>query len=92
MAGEPKYDVFLVYEDHPMPLSEATRGERVRLDSLPSHGALSDRLVAMGIRPGVTLEVIRRGRPGGILHLACGILEFMLRQEHAAQMRVSRLV
>ena len=34
------------------------------------------------------LEVIRRGRPGGLLHLAHGVLEFMLRQEHAAQMEV----
>jgi ferrous iron transport protein A len=37
----------------------------------------------------VRLDVLRRGRPGGILHLAHGMLEFMLRREHAEQMRVS---
>jgi ferrous iron transport protein A len=43
----------------------------------------------MGIRPGVEIEVIRRGKPGGILHLACGFLEFMLRHEHAEQITVA---
>jgi len=43
----------------------------------------------MGIRPGVEIEVLRRGQPGGILHLASGLLEFMLRQEQAAEMEVT---
>jgi ferrous iron transport protein A len=72
-----------------MPLSEAREGLKVRLDSLPSDGPLAQRLLAMGIRPGATLEVLRRGRPGGILHLSCGMLEFMLRREQAAQIAVS---
>jgi ferrous iron transport protein A len=42
----------------------------------------------MGVHPGAEIEVLRRGRPGGILHLACGFLEFMLRQEHASEMEV----
>lgn len=42
----------------------------------------------MGVRPGAEIEVLRRGKPGGILHLSCGFLEFMLRHEHAAQMSV----
>lgn len=48
--------------------------------------------MAMGVKPGVQLEVLRRGRPGGILHLACGALEFMLRREHAEQVVVSPAV
>jgi ferrous iron transport protein A len=43
----------------------------------------------MGIRPGAQLEVLRRGRPGGILHVACGILECMIRHEHAAELEGS---
>jgi ferrous iron transport protein A len=74
-----------------MPLSEARDGVKVRLDSLPSDGPLAQRLLALGIRPGATLEVLRRGRPGGILHLSCGVLEFMLRREQAAQITVSHL-
>jgi ferrous iron transport protein A len=37
----------------------------------------------------VQLEVLRRGTPGGILHLAHGLFEFMLRQEHAEEMAVT---
>jgi len=70
-------------------LSEAPEGTWVRIETLPSHPGLRDRLVALGIRPGVQVEVLRRGRPGGILHLAHGLLEFMLRQEHARQMTVT---
>ncbi len=74
-----------------MPLSDAPEGLRVRLESLPDDGPLSNRLLAMGIRPGAVLEVLRRGRPGGILHLSCGMLEFMLRRDQASRMEVSRL-
>jgi ferrous iron transport protein A len=74
---------------HAWLLSEATVGTRVRIETLPSDSALKDRLLALGIRPGVQVEVLRRGRPGGILHLAHGLLEFMLRQEQARQMTVT---
>jgi ferrous iron transport protein A len=37
----------------------------------------------------VRLELVRRGRPGGLLHLAHGIQEFMLRQHQAAGISVS---
>jgi ferrous iron transport protein A len=43
----------------------------------------------MGVRPGVEIEVLRRGKPGGILHLSCGFLEFMLRHEHAEELSVT---
>ncbi len=72
-------------------LSDATDGSRVRIESLPQHAALRSRLVAMGIRPGVELEVHRRGQPGGILHLGHGVMEFMLRREHAAQIAITLL-
>lgn len=72
-----------------MPLSAARTGERFRVLSLPSHPALRQRLHSMGIQPGAELEVLRRGFPGGILHLACGLLEFMLRQDQAQDMKVA---
>ena len=74
-----------------MPLSEAPEGLSVRIVSLPDDGPLSNRLLAMGIRPGAVLEVLRRGRPGGILHLSCGMLEFMLRRDQASMIAVTRL-
>lgn len=72
-----------------MPLSATPSGQRVRILSLPSHPALGRRLQAMGIQPGSEVEVIRRGFPGGILHLACGMLEFMLRHDQAGDMTVA---
>ncbi len=63
-------------------------GRRVRILSLPTDAVLGERLRALGIRPGAEIEVVRRGRPGGILHLAHGPLEFMLRQRHAAEIEV----
>lgn len=69
-------------------LHEVPPGRRVRIVSLPSHPHLRERLKALGIRPGVVVQVVRRGRPGGILHLAHGPLEFMLRREHAAEIEV----
>jgi len=72
-----------------MPLSSAKEGELVRVVTLPTHSILRDRLVSMGVKPGVLVEVLRRGKPGGIIHVACGVLEFMIRHEHAAQMEVN---
>ncbi|MFN7677645.1 MAG: ferrous iron transport protein A [Cyanobacteriota bacterium] len=72
-----------------MPLSAAKKGQRLRVLTLPSHPALRQRLHSMGIQPGAEVEVLRRGFPGGILHLACGLLEFMLRQDQAAEMTVA---
>lgn len=71
-----------------MPLSQVRPGVRVQVLHLPAHPVLSQRLQALGVRPGAELEVLRRGRPGGILHLACGFLEFMLRHELAAELQV----
>ncbi|MFM1800630.1 MAG: hypothetical protein RLZZ117_2908 [Cyanobacteriota bacterium] len=72
-----------------MPLSAIAEGRRGRVECLPSHPVLHQRLVSMGVRPGVEIEVLRRGKPGGILHLSCGFLEFMLRHEHAEELSVT---
>ncbi|MEB3243880.1 MAG: FeoA family protein [Cyanobacteriota bacterium] len=72
-----------------MPLSAAPQGQRLRILSLPHHPTLRRRLHAMGIQPGEELQVLRRGFPGGIHHLACGMLEFMLRQDQASDIMVA---
>ena len=71
-----------------MPLSSVSHGARVTLQTLPAHPVLVQRLRALGVQPGAEIEVVRRGKSGGILHLACGFLEFMLRHEHAQEMEV----
>jgi len=63
-------------------------GQRVRIASLPSDAVLRERLLALGIRPGVVVQVLRRGQPGGILHLAHGPLEIMLRSDQASEIAV----
>lgn len=72
--------------ESPVPLSDVPLRRPVRLLQLPDQAALRDRLLAMGIQPGSTLEVLRRGFPGGILHVRMGLLEFMLRRRDARQM------
>jgi ferrous iron transport protein A len=72
-----------------VPLSAARKGQRLRVLSLPSHPALRQRFHSMGIQPGAEVEVLRRGFPGGILHVACGLLEFMLRQDQAEELKVA---
>ena len=72
----------------PPSLNDVPVGQRVRIASIPSHDVLRERLWALGIRPGVVVQVVRRGRPGGILHLAHGPLEFMLRRDQAAEIAV----
>lgn len=72
-----------------MPLSQVPVGSQVRIEQLPEGPGLRERLLALGIYPGVRLELVRRGRPGGLLHLAHGIQEFMLRQHQAAGISVS---
>lgn len=72
-----------------VPLSEAVEGSDLRVDSLPDHEVLRNRLLSMGIKPGAQVQVLRRGKPGGILHVACGVLEFMIRHEHAEKVAVT---
>ena len=73
----------------PPSLNDVPVGQRVQIASLPSHAVLRERLWPLGIRPGVVIQVVRRGRPGGILHLAHGPLEFMLRRYQAAEIAVA---
>lgn len=70
----------------PIPLSDVPLRCPVRLLQLPDQAALRERLLAMGVQPGSDLEVVRRGFPGGILHVRMGLLEFMLRRRDATQM------
>jgi ferrous iron transport protein A len=61
----------------------------LRIENLPADPELRERLLALGLRPGEVVTVLRRGQPGGILHLAHGLTEFMLRRQQAAEIRVT---
>ena len=64
-------------------------GQPQRIENLPADPELRERLLALGLRPGEVVTVLRRGRPGGILHLAHGLTEFMLRRQQASEIRVT---
>ena len=72
-----------------MPLTAVQQGQNVQILNLPHNQALQKRLASMGIRPGSTVQVLRRGLPGGILHVASGVLEFMIRHDHSHEIEVS---
>ncbi len=69
-------------------LASAPEGIPLQLETLPADPVLRERLLALGLRPGEVVTVLRRGRPGGILHLAHGMTEFMLRRQQAAEIQV----
>lgn len=69
-----------------MNLADAPLDQPLELLNLPASSNLEARLRAMGVKPGSRLVVMRRGRPGGLLHLRMGLLDFMLRRQDAAQM------
>ena len=69
-------------------LAQAPLGVVVVLRSLPADPALRERLRAMGVKPGVALQVVRRGFPGGLLQVRVGLLEFMLRRHDALGMEI----
>ena len=71
-----------------MLLTSAPLGQKVEILCLPKHSGLQNRLLSMGIRPGSTIQIIRRGTPGNILHLSNGILEFMLREDQAKEIEI----
>ena len=69
-------------------LAGAPEGVPLQLATLPADPVLRERLLALGLRPGEVVTVLRRGRPGGILHVAHGMTEFMLRRQQAAEIQV----
>jgi hypothetical protein len=50
---------------------------------------MQQHFLALGLHPVVRLQSVRRGRLGGLPHLAHGIQEFMPRHELAAGISVS---
>lgn len=69
-------------------LASAPEGLPQRIETLPLDPVVRERLVALGLRPGDVVTVLRRGQPGGILHVSHGLTEFMLRRQQAAEIRV----
>ena len=52
---------------------------------------LQARLVALGLQKGKLIEVIRRAKLGGPLHIRLGTTEIILRRQEAAHINVNPL-
>jgi ferrous iron transport protein A len=58
-------------------------GARATVSAVSTDISLRRRLDAMGLRPGQTVQVLRRGWWSGPLHLRVGMTELMLRRRDA---------
>lgn len=72
----------------PMLLSEAPIGKKLRIEALRNN-PLESRMYHMGLRPGVTLSVVRASFFGGPLAVNLGSSILALRKEEAAWVEVS---
>ena len=72
-----------------MSLAGVPQGVSVCIAQLDVDQELRQRLMALGLRIGKTVEVIRRGVFGGPLHVRVGTTEVILRRKEAAHIRVT---
>jgi len=74
---------------HPMPLVRVTNGTCAHIAQLDVDLELRQRLIALGLQVGKTIQVIRRGAFGGPLHVRVGTTEVILRRKEASHIRVT---
>lgn len=68
-------------------LAETPVGREVRIDRLEEDPSVS-RLLAMGIRPGVVVTLVRRAAFGEVLYIRSAVQQFGLRREEAQRIWV----
>lgn len=74
----------------PQRLSDVETGRPVRIHSLEAHPA-SGRLLAMGLRPGITVTILRVTRSGDTLYLLTPLQQYGLRRDEASLLWVTDL-
>jgi ferrous iron transport protein A len=65
-------------------LVDLAPGVPATIGSLAAEQGLRARLEALGLRPGQTVQVLRRATWSGPLHIRVGMTELMLRRRDAA--------
>ncbi len=70
-------------------LADLGPGRSATVVSLAAEAGLRARLEALGLRPGQTVQVLRRGWWSGPLHIRVGMTELMLRRRDAASVALS---
>ena len=66
-----------------LPLSDLIPGQEAVIAAVHVDEALHHRLVALGFRVGNRVQLMRRGRWAGPLHVRLGATDVMLRQSEA---------
>ena len=64
-------------------LDQLPSGEHATILALHAEAALERRLLALGLRPGQAVCLLRRGLMNGPLHVRVGTTELMLRRQEA---------
>lgn len=71
------------------PLTDLSPGATAVVASLTADPVLRQRLVALGLRPGQPVQMLRRGWWSGPLHVRVGMTELMVRRRDAACMALA---
>ena len=69
-------------------LETIASGHRAEITGLHVESDLHKRLVALGLRVGKSIHVLRRGALGGPLHVRVGTTEIILRRQEAAKIGI----
>lgn len=70
-------------------LDDLPCGQFACIEGVGVGAELHARLAALGLQPGKFIEVIRRAKLGGPLHIRVGTSEIILRRQLAAQITVT---
>lgn len=75
---------------HTMSLDHLKPGEYATIRAVNAEDGLQQRLNALGFRVGKRIELVRRGRFHGPLHVRIGATEVMMRSTEAHRIQVSQ--
>ncbi len=70
-------------------LADLPTGATATVHALAADAGLRQRLEALGLRPGQSVQVLRRGWWSGPLHVRVGMTELMLRRRDAARVSLA---
>ncbi len=72
-----------------MTLKQLPAGKRARITNVQGEKGLRSRMLAMGLRSGREVAVIRRAAMGGPLHVRIGSTDLMMRGKEADLIRLA---
>jgi ferrous iron transport protein A len=74
---------FSHFEKNAVTLEQLPPGESARISAIGGEPGLRARMLALGLRSGREVVVVRRARLGGPLHIRIGTTDLMMRRSEA---------